>query len=75
MCTPSDFAVFLMNLPEDTTKADIEAMLDHTRKVIETKLRFQNLTAKERLFLNEVRDFNVVDIIIPLKLEQFMKQQ
>jgi len=37
-----------MNLPEDTTKKDIEVMLDHTRKVIETKLRFQN-QAEERI--------------------------
>jgi len=34
ICTPSDFAVFLLNLPEGTTKEDIEAMLNHTRKII-----------------------------------------
>lgn len=43
MCTPSDFAIFLLDLPDGTTKEDIEAMLNHKKKAVEKKLKSDHL--------------------------------
>ena len=38
--TPSDFAIILFGLPEETQKEDIEAMLEHKRDILRLKHKF-----------------------------------
>ena len=50
--TPSDFAIFLLGLPDDTTKKDIEEMLEHKRERIKRKLQ-KTKNEETKLFLQQ----------------------